>query len=656
MNFETEKFLMTTGDYVTGVNYLASNAGISMWSEWDEACVEKDFEVMAGYGVRVIRVFPIWADFQPITMLRKHCAPGGQPMGITMGKHPLPDTPLGRAGLCEEMMRRFERLTDLAEKYGFKLIVPLLTGHITFQLIVPPALEGMDVFTHPTSIKWQKRFVAAFVDHFKNRDAIVAWEPGNECSCMSKAQSPEAAWLWLSTITDTIRLHDNSRPVFSGMHSLALSETSKDKWLLADQAELCDMLTPHPYPCWKSWANCDPCNTIRNTMHAVTEKRFYSDISQKPAFIEEIGTWRPVFSNLETHADTMRNILWNTWAHDSRGLLWWCAFDQTHLDAPPYNWDWPGLEHGMFTVDRKPYPAANELANFRTFLDSLPFDRLPLAETDAICILGGDIDHIPLAHGCMLLAQQAGINIEFQSSRQPLRDKPLYLLPSTHGRMGLSPDAWHNLKEKVKAGAALYISLNDTYLDSLSEVFGAEVEIRTLNQQDRVYRFNLEDEEFELEACPKAHYKMNAAGAEVKGSDSNGNPVFFEGNYGQGKVYLLALPIEEIMLNTPGSYHAPKTRDAWKIYQYIAKQTLPAKIIEKQNRMTTVTIHHRSSTEAVAVVVNNSAETVEESLKTAPGWQIISVLPESLSWSNKESVLKIKLSKNSGTVIIIKKQ
>ena len=656
MTVEHKKFLMNPGEYVTGVNYLASNAGISMWSEWDEACVENDFEIMADYGVQVIRVFPIWADFQPITMLRKHCAPGGHPMGITMGRHPLPETLLGQAGLCEEMMRRFGRLTDLAEKYGFKMIVPLLSGHITFQLIVPPALEGLDVFTDPLSLKWQKRFVSAFVEHFKDRKAIIAWEPGNECSCMSRAATPETAWFWLSTITDTIRLHDASRPVFSGMHSLTLSETNNNKWLLTDQAELCDMLTPHPYPCWKEWANCDPCNTIRNTMHAVTEKRFYSDISQKPALIEEIGTWRPVFSNLETHADTTRNILWNTWAHDSRGLLWWCAFDQTQLEAPPYNWDWPGLEHGIFTIDRKPYPIANELANFRTFVDSLPFDRLPLAETDAVCILGGDIDHISLAHGCMLLAQQAGINIEFQSSRQPLRDKPLYLLPSTHARMGLTSDAWRNLKERVKAGAALYISLDDTYLDSLSEVFGAEVTLRKLDTRSRTYSFSLENETIELELSSKAHYTMNSVGSEIKGVESNGNPVFFEGEYGKGKVFLLALPLEKIMLKTPGSYHSPASGDAWKIYQYIAKQTLPAKIIEKHHQMTTVTIHHRSATEAIAVVVNNSGEAVEESLKTTPGWRIVSVFPETLSCSNKASVLKIKLSKNSGTVIIISKQ
>lgn len=656
MNLEPGKFLMTPGDYVTGVNYFASNAGISMWSDWDEICIEKDFKVMAGYGVQVIRVFPIWADFQPITMLRKHCAPGGQPMKISFDGHPLPDTELGRAGLCEEMMRRFGRLTDLAEKFNFKLVVPLLTGHITFQVIVPPALDGMDAFTDPISIKWQKRFVRAFVEYFKDRETIVAWEPGNECSCMSKAQSPEAAWLWLSTITDTIRLYDSSRPIFSGMHSLTLSENEKNKWRLTDQAELCDMLTPHPYPCWKSWANCDPCNTLRNTMHAVTEKRFYSDISQKPAFIEEIGTWRPVFSNLEIHADTLRNILWNTWAHDSRGLLWWCAFDQTNLDTAPYRWDWPGLEHGIFDLDRKPYPAANQMAEFRKLLDSLPFDRLPVAKTDAICLLGGDTDHLPLAHGCMLLAQQAGINIEFQSSRQPLRDKPLYLLPSTHARMGLSPEAWHNLKEKVKAGAALYISLDDTYLDSLSEVFGAEVMLRKIDAQNRSYRFSLEDETIELELCPKAHYSMNAVGAKIKGVESDGNPVFFEGKYGKGKVFLLAFPLEKIMLETPGSYHTPATREAWKIYHHIAKKALTEKIVKKSNPMTTVTIHHSSATEAVAVLVNNTGAAVEECLVPAPGWQIESLFPDTVKGSNEESVLKIKLAKNSGTVVILKKQ
>ena len=59
--------LLADGDFATGCNYWASHAGMYMWRNWDGAQVEKDLAALKATGVDVMRVFPLWQDFQPLT-------------------------------------------------------------------------------------------------------------------------------------------------------------------------------------------------------------------------------------------------------------------------------------------------------------------------------------------------------------------------------------------------------------------------------------------------------------------------------------------------------------------------------------------------------------------------------------------------------------
>ena len=55
-----------SGKIAIGCNYWASNAGVYMWRNWNPAQVEKDLDLMAAHGMTVLRVFPLWPDFQPL--------------------------------------------------------------------------------------------------------------------------------------------------------------------------------------------------------------------------------------------------------------------------------------------------------------------------------------------------------------------------------------------------------------------------------------------------------------------------------------------------------------------------------------------------------------------------------------------------------------
>ena len=60
--------------FITGINYWASHAAIHMWHDWDAAVVDADFAKLKSAGITMLRVFPLWPDFQPLCAME---TPGG---------------------------------------------------------------------------------------------------------------------------------------------------------------------------------------------------------------------------------------------------------------------------------------------------------------------------------------------------------------------------------------------------------------------------------------------------------------------------------------------------------------------------------------------------------------------------------------------------
>ena len=306
----------------------------------------------------------------------------GRPVEIRHGEAPLPENEAGRAGVSEAAIRHFEEFTALAAQHNLKLIVGLLTGRMSGRLFIPPALEGCNVLTDPVALLWETRFVQYFVRHFKDDPAIAAWDLGNECNCMAPVAGHEAAWAWTAAIVNAIRAVDATRPVVSGMHSL----TPTGEWRMQDQGELTDVLTTHPYPVFTPHCNQDPINTIRTQLHATAESCYYADLGGKPCFAEELGTLGPMVASEAVAADFIRAGLFSLWAHDLRGLLWWCASDQTELVHAPYDWHAMERELGILRTNGTPRPALAEMGKFRRFVEGLPAP-LPPRVKEAVCIL-----------------------------------------------------------------------------------------------------------------------------------------------------------------------------------------------------------------------------------------------------------------------------
>ena len=117
-----------------GVNHWASHADTAMWSDWREDVVVDDLDRLAAAGVTLLRVFPLWPDFQPIHRLY---GGRGEPMGMALADgSPLPN----REGLDPAVLDRFDRFCVLAGERNLKLVVGLVTGWMSGRRFVPPGL------------------------------------------------------------------------------------------------------------------------------------------------------------------------------------------------------------------------------------------------------------------------------------------------------------------------------------------------------------------------------------------------------------------------------------------------------------------------------------------------------------------------------------
>jgi hypothetical protein len=612
-----ELSLNESGRFVVGCNYWASHAGTAMWRDWQPRVVEEDLRRLAEAGLQVLRVFPLWPDFQPIHLLR---AGQGQPYEIRFGEEPLPDTEAGRAGVSEEMLGRFKHFADLADQYGLRLVVGLVTGWMSGRLFVPPALEGLNVLTDPLAIQWQSRLVRVFVRRFKGHAAILAWDLGNECNVMAEVPSRQAAWAWTAAITGAIRSADPTRPIVSGMHSLSPGRDAA--WTMQDQAELTDLLTTHPYPYFTPHCDQDPANTIRTILHSTAESRFYADIGGAPCLVEEIGTLGPILASEAIAADFVRTALFSLWAHDCHGLLWWCAFDQLHLEHAPYDWAACERELGLLRKDGAPKPVLAEIGKFAQFLQGLGFGTLPARRREAVCILSEGQDSWGVAFSSFILAKQAGFDLEFQYADQPLKPANLYLMPAVRGMHAISRRRWLELLKRVEEGATLYLSHHDCLLSPFNEPFGLEVQTR--ERRGGIVHASLEglEEPLLLRVCGEVRLELKPTRADVLGTAPDGNPVFTCADYGKGCLYFFALPLECELTHTPGVFHAHPTQPFWKIYRHIARPFVQDRLLDKVAPLLGITEHGLSPDQQLAVLINYSPELLRDRCRLKAGWVV----------------------------------
>ncbi len=564
---------------ILGCNYWASNAGTEMWRNFDERAIRDDLRILASHGVKYLRVFPNWRDFQPVEPL--YTASG------TFKEYRMTDgsLPKNRYYLDEQVLERFRIFCDICGEFDLKVIVGLVTGWMSLRLFVPPALYGRDLFTDPIALYFEQLLVMGIVERFKYHSAIYAWDHGNECHCMGSVDNHFVSASWIQMISNAVYSVDRTRPLISGINTVR----TDGNWRIDEQSAVCDMMVTHPYPFWTRYAGNDKNTYIKSTLLPTVMTKLYTDIGKKPCFIEEFGTMGPGVCSEELAGDVLRVNYFSSLANGNPGILWWCANEQTELTTPPYTWTMVENELGMIYQNREPKPVLLEMKR----LSELNFE-LPPASIDAVCLLTEEQDCWGVAYMSYVLAKQAGLNISFADATKEIPDAKVYMLPSINGNNILPKELYLKLKEKVSAGAKLYISQDTGFLSDFEGLTGNKITDSALAEEDGI--LNLNGKEIRYHRNRKL-YLENTRAEQVK------TPLITRAAYGEGEVYYVGFPAEAMLIGKSRAFDG----NVSEIYREVFKDELSAHAVRVDNENVALTLHEDGG-KLICVAVNHAEE------------------------------------------------
>lgn len=572
--------------FTVGCNYWASNAGTYMWRDWNENIIERDLQLLSQTGIKVLRVFPLWEDFQPITRYV-----GSERIEMRINGKPLDRSPEGIAGVDTVMIERFERFIRIADKYGIKLLVCLINGWMSGRMFFPPAFQNRNPITDKTAVKWEIRFVKYFVERFKTFQNIIAWEAGNETNVLCWVEkgkcSGDEYLVWLSSIVNTIKSVDNTRPVVAGIHGLALGGFISP----ADVGEICDIVTVHPYPAFVPHCFTDDLNSMKSRLHSAAESTYYADLSGKPCLCEEIGTLGNMLGSEQVAAEYIKANVNSLWANGDIGVMWWCGHDQTELTFPPY--DWCGLERelGLTHVDGSYKPVAGVLKGMGNFVDKNGV--LAKHRRHAVCVLTPDQDSWAVAYSSYILAKQAGFDILFADGNYEIPRSNVYMLPSLCNEAMPLRTQSELLRRVSEEGAALYVSYNDAFISNIELISGCKV--RGNRERKAFTDVNIPEIAESMPLYSKRELILEAAEAQVLARDTGGNPILVSREYGKGTIYFLSVAPELCLADTPDAFDCKDGKKYYKLYQQIFKKHLGCKVLDKSSPFIGVTEHPTNS-------------------------------------------------------------
>ena len=584
--------------FFTGINYWGCKSATNMWEDYDPADIAADLDAMKAAGVTHLRVFPMWAVFQPLTALYTTSM---KPYEFRFGEERLPDTPAGRAGVSEEACRMFENFCDLVEERGLKLIVGLITGHMSFREFAPPAFAGRHRLSDPTVLKWQLRFVRYFVGRFKDRKGIVGWDLGNEVNNMAHTPDFEEDdfYVWCSAIADAIRASDGTRPVVSGMDASSISRRPDN---LITVRETCDVHTCHPYNIFAT--RSDPLPTMKPISDLIFKCRMYEDVSEKPTFVQEFGSIGYMNCSKKTEADFYRACLYACLSHGCHGVMWWCAFDQGHHRFAPYNWNNIGSDYGFCDRNRQPKPIAEENLKFHELLKKLPGGELPAHATDGVILIprdNGDANNDTL-RAAFMLGKRANLDFRFSYAVEAIPDSPLYILPSVSSNQTIPADRLDTILSNVEKGSVFFMSIGEALFRQIPEIFGVNIAWREIAPAHKDVTFGGEV----LPVDVPVSYTIESAEADVLATDAQGNPVFFVKQHGKGRVFLLLMPLEKFLAQKQGAFYAENEPAYDLVYRELAKAANVQRVADSDCPFVRLTEHPVDENTRYVVAVNYS--------------------------------------------------
>ena len=262
--------------FVLGVNYWPRHKAMYWWSDFDAAEVREEFAVIRDLGMRLVRIFLLWDDWQPT-----------------------PDT------VNTDALTNLGTVLDVAAEMGLKLDITFFTGHMSGPnwspgwLLEPGAplpprvrqlVSGGQVvncgyrnpYTDPTALSAAELLLRAVVGRYHDHSAVGIWNLGNEPDLFAWPPDPATGREWVRRMTGLIREIDPVHPVTCGLHMDSIVQDNHLR--IHDVFGEVDFAVMHSYPMYTPWARgpLDP-DFVPFTC-ALT-----AALSGKPVLMEEFG-------------------------------------------------------------------------------------------------------------------------------------------------------------------------------------------------------------------------------------------------------------------------------------------------------------------------------------------------------------------------------
>ncbi|HKX76715.1 MAG TPA: glycoside hydrolase family 2 TIM barrel-domain containing protein [Acidimicrobiia bacterium] len=359
-----------------GVNYWPRRKAMYWWADFDRSEVADEFDVIAGLGLGVVRIFLLWDDWQP-----------------------------DPATVDRQRLQDLEVVAGAAADRNLRLDVTFFTGHMSGPnwapgwLLDPAAglpsprvrqvISGgrivdsgyHNMIHHPEAVAAAEVLLQTVVGHFADHPGVWMWNLGNEPDLFAYPESPTAGRDWVRRMTGIIKDLDPIHPVTCGLH---LDSLVTNNGFRVDQVfSETDVAVMHAYPMYADWARnpLDP-DFMPFICALVTA------LSGKPCLAEEWGgctnpdgeesvmwEWtsfgeprRQFMAGERELAEHVEEVLPGLVSVGAPGALMWCFADyaETLWDRPPC--DLGGARHerhfGLVRPDGSLKPHAESLARF----------------------------------------------------------------------------------------------------------------------------------------------------------------------------------------------------------------------------------------------------------------------------------------------------
>eukprot|EP01104_Vermistella_antarctica_P017615 TRINITY_DN6265_c0_g2_i1.p1 TRINITY_DN6265_c0_g2~~TRINITY_DN6265_c0_g2_i1.p1 ORF type:complete len:599 (-),score=68.34 TRINITY_DN6265_c0_g2_i1:182-1978(-) len=216
-----KKTCVTDGSFVIGVNYWPRSSAMHMWKRFDEKEIEADFALCSDVGLKLVRIFLLWEDFQD---------------------HP--------QSVNEHAIEKLRRVADIASAHSLWLDITFFVGHMSgpnwcprwmllekrsgplppgvFQVISDNEIVAQRVgkasnrseagegdntcdrvyrnFFHDEEVQQsQEALLRAVVRAVGAHPSVALWNLGNEVDQFAIPRTRTAARLWIARMCKTIR-------------------------------------------------------------------------------------------------------------------------------------------------------------------------------------------------------------------------------------------------------------------------------------------------------------------------------------------------------------------------------------------------------------------------------------------------------------------